>query len=111
MPAEKKRIITSYARLSEDLERLFRQTYPKGYDHEVMPITKPNGETIYVVRLETEDTSYLVKVEVKIGTAGDDDEDNEGGYDTDADTDEMPDDQFSDDEDSDKQGGYDSFDN
>lgn len=76
---ERKRIITSYARLSEELEELFRQTYPNGYMNAVIPITKPNGETFYAVRLETEDTSYLVKVEVYIDS-GDDDEEDETDY-------------------------------
>ncbi|MGP1362390.1 MAG: hypothetical protein ACTTKZ_01730 [Bacteroides sp.] len=62
----KKRIIISYEKLSEELLELFLQTYPHGYAEAAMPVTKPNGEVIYVVRLETEEVSYLVKVDVKI---------------------------------------------
>ena len=76
---ERKRIITSYTRLSEELQELFQQTYPNGYMNAVIPITKPNGETFYAVRLETDDTSYLVKVEVNIDS-GDDDEEDDTDY-------------------------------
>lgn len=82
MPTEKKRIMIAYSRLSEELEELFKQTYPKGYTDAVIPISKPNGETIYAVRLETPDTSYLVKVEVKIDTGDDDDDDSNVDFDS-----------------------------
>ncbi len=71
----KKKIITSYSRLSEELVELFLETYPTGYGHAILPIQKPNGETIYTVRLETEECSYLVKVDVKIDEYSDEDDD------------------------------------
>lgn len=106
MPTEKKRIITSYSKLSEDLERLFKQTYPKGYEHAVVTINKPNGETIYAVRLETDDTSYLVRVEVKIGDFGDDEDDGDyEGEEPDLDGSE----QYGEEEEEDKASGYEAY--
>lgn len=75
MPPLKKKIITSYSRLSDELVELFLETYLNGFSHAIMPIQKPNGETIYTVRLETEEISYLVKVDVKIDEYSDDDDD------------------------------------
>lgn len=109
MATEKKRIITSYARLSEELEELFQLTYPKGYDHAVILITKPSGETFYAVRLETEDTSYLVKVEVKIDLCGDEEDETDDSFEPDSDSIEAPE-QYGDDEESDSLSSYDAYD-
>ena len=76
----KKRILTSYDKLSDELLELFAQTYPHGYRDAVVPVTKPNGETIYAVRIETDEVSYLVRVEVKIDAAGDFDEDENDSF-------------------------------
>ncbi len=65
-PSTKRRIITSYEKLSDELMELFHETYPSGYSTAITPIQKPSGETIYTVRLETEDTSYLVKVSFRV---------------------------------------------
>lgn len=79
----KKRILTSYEKLSDELLELFAQTYPHGYRNAVMPVTKPNGEIIYVVRMETEEVAYLVRVEVKIDVADDYEEEENDSYDND----------------------------
>ena len=76
----KKRILTSYEKLTDELLELFMQTYPSGYGDAVVPITKPNGGSIYVVRLETEDVSYLVRVEVKIDEGGEYEEEENENY-------------------------------
>ncbi len=101
----KKRILTSYERLSEELRELFAQTYPMGYYHAVLPLTKPNGELIYVVRLETPETSYLVKVEVKIDDVGDLEEEENDSYEAENEPLEAAD-QFADDKD-DEESDYD----
>lgn len=109
MAIEKKRIITSYSRLSEELEELFQETYPKGYSHAVISITKPNGETFYAVRLETEEASYLVKVEVNIGNEDEDDDDSDEGYEREGEDIEGSD-QYGDEEESDSNASYASYD-
>ncbi len=69
-PAEnqKKKIAISYANLSDALLEAFKARYPLGYSDAMIRVNKPSGEFFYVVPLETEDTSYLVKVDVKIDT-------------------------------------------
>ena len=68
----KKNLIVSYKNLAEDLKELFKEAYPDGYNNYLQRFVKPNGETIFVVPFETEDTSYMVKFEVKIDPLGED---------------------------------------
>ncbi|MBR1517523.1 MAG: hypothetical protein IJ620_05215 [Bacteroidales bacterium] len=64
----KKKLIISYKNLSDDLKLLFKDAYPDGYKEYIQTIRKPNGEPLFVVPLETDDTSYLVKFDAKIDT-------------------------------------------
>ena len=74
----KKKLIISYKNISEELRELFKETYPDGYQDYLQKTIKPNGEPIFVVPLETEDTSYMIKFDVKIDTGlVDDDLDKE----------------------------------
>lgn len=62
----KKRVAISYANLTPELLEALKAKYPLGYTDEMIRIDKPNGEFFYAVVLETEEISYLVKVNVKI---------------------------------------------
>lgn len=68
----KKNLIVSYKNLTDELKGLFKEAYPDGYDDYMQRFVKPNGETIFVVPFETDDTAYMVKFEVKIDTLGED---------------------------------------
>ena len=68
----KKNLIVSYKNLTDDLKELFKEAYPDGYNNYITRFVKPNGEAIYVVPFETEDTAYMVKFDVKIDTLGED---------------------------------------
>lgn len=68
----KKNLIVSYKNLSEDLKEMFKETYPDGYNNYLKRFVKPNGETIFVVPFETDDTCYMVKFEVRIDPLGED---------------------------------------
>ena len=68
----KKNLIVSYKNLTDDLKELFKETYPDGYNDYLQKFVKPNGEAIFVVPFETDDTVYMVKFEVKIDTLGED---------------------------------------
>ncbi|MDR0789504.1 MAG: hypothetical protein LBO06_01770 [Bacteroidales bacterium] len=63
---DKKHLIVSYYNLTGELQSQFNDCYPTGYADFVQKITKPNGDTIFVVPFETADASYMVKVDVKI---------------------------------------------
>jgi hypothetical protein len=64
----KKKLIISYKNLTDDIRELFKEAYPDGYKDYLQKTIKPNGEAIFVVPLETPDTSYMVKFDVKIDT-------------------------------------------
>lgn len=65
----KKNLIVSYKNLTPELLELLKQTYPEGYKDYIQRFEKPNGETIFVVSIETEDTCYMVKMDVKVDSA------------------------------------------
>lgn len=62
----KKKLIVSYKNLSEELKALFKEAYPDGHKDFIQRTDKPNGEPIFCVPLETEDTTYMIKFEMKI---------------------------------------------
>ncbi|MFI3267405.1 MAG: hypothetical protein R3Y51_01685 [Rikenellaceae bacterium] len=71
------RVVTSYKNLSEELVEALKKKYPTGlYDH-MIRIDKGNGDFFYAVVLDTEETSYLVKIDVKIDDLSDEDDDKD----------------------------------
>lgn len=68
----KKNLIVSYKNLSEELKEKFKEAYPDGYNSYLQRFVKPNGETIFIVPFETDDTNYMVKFEVRIDPLGED---------------------------------------
>ena len=68
----KKNLIVSYKNLADDIKELFKEAYPEGYSDYITKFVKPNGEAIFVVPFETEDTAYMVKFDVKVDTLGED---------------------------------------
>ena len=66
----KKRLVVSYQNLSEELLDALKKRYPNGYGDSVMKINGPNDKVFYAVMLDTTEASYLVKVDVKIDSVG-----------------------------------------
>ena len=77
----KKNLIVSYKNLSEELKEMFKERYPEGYNDYLQRFEKPNGEVIFVVPMETDDTVYMVKFDVKIDTTYTDDDMDKDFYD------------------------------
>ena len=63
---EKKKVIVSYNNLPPNVIEAIKLQYPDGYANYVKKFPKPNNDFFYAITVETEDTSYLVKVNVKI---------------------------------------------
>lgn len=59
---EKKRVITSFNKLNPALKLQWNNTYPDGYDHDIIEVDNPIKGKFKAVFIETEDTIYLVKV-------------------------------------------------
>ncbi len=66
----KKKVIKSLEKLTEDLVELVHQQYPNGYESSITRITNAKREPIFVFPLETEDSTYLVKVPVTKNSDG-----------------------------------------
>lgn len=81
---EKRKLVISYKNLTPELLDIFKQKYPHGYLNHVIKVTKPNNEFFHAITLDTEDSSYLIKVNVKIDTKPKD-EDEEKGFFSDSD--------------------------
>ncbi|MGD9976617.1 MAG: hypothetical protein AB7S54_01620 [Bacteroidales bacterium] len=87
----KKRVVVNYNNLSPELLDMFKKKYPYGYQNYVIKVEKPNGDFFFAVTLDTNEVSYLVKVNVKIDTKiKDEDEEKEffGGMNDEIGTDE-----------------------
>ncbi|MFR9502644.1 MAG: hypothetical protein SNG90_08925 [Rikenellaceae bacterium] len=62
----KKRLVTSFQKLTPEMQAQVKEKYPLGFNDAMMRIDKPNGDFFYAVPFETEDITYLVKIDVKI---------------------------------------------
>lgn len=87
---QKKRVVVSYKNLSAELREEVKKKYPNGYTDSMIRIDKGPGDFFYAIVLETEDTSYLIKVDVKVDDREiDDDKDFFGDEDEIKENDEM----------------------
>ena len=105
-PSAKKRLVTSFNNLAPELQDAVKAAYPLGYTDYMMRIDKPNGDFFFAVPFETEEISYLVKIDVKIDDASTEEEDKDYYDDDLKGADELANDD-SDDEPADDQGDYD----
>ena len=67
----KKRIVTSFDKLTPDIIEAIYKKYPDGWANHVMRVNKPNGEFFHAITIDTAEISYLVKVNVKVDTKSD----------------------------------------
>ena len=76
-PSAKKRLVTSFNNLAPELQDAVKAAYPLGYTDYMMRIDKPNGDFFFAVPFETEEISYLVKIDVKIDDISNEEEDKD----------------------------------
>ena len=76
-PSAKKRLVVSFNNLAPELQEDVKAAYPAGFADFMMRIPKPNGEFFFAVPFETEEISYLVKIDVKIDDASHEEEDRD----------------------------------
>jgi len=76
-PSTKKRLVVSFNNLPTELQEAVKELYPTGYSDVMMRIPKPNGEFFFAVPFETDDISYLVKIDVKIDDSDPEDDDKD----------------------------------
>jgi hypothetical protein len=66
-----KRVITSIEKISSEVLDAIRKKYPDGWSHHVRRISKPNGEFFHGITIDMGDTSYLIRVNVKVDSKSD----------------------------------------
>ena len=76
-PSAKKRLVVSFNNMTPELQEEVKAAYPAGYTDFMMRIDKPNGDFFFAVPFETEEISYLVKIDVKIDDAPTEDDDKD----------------------------------
>ena len=62
---DKPKVVIEYAKLSPELLDLFDETFPTGVTGKTVRYPNSKGEIVPAVRLETESTSYLVKLSTR----------------------------------------------
>jgi DNA-directed RNA polymerase subunit delta len=97
---EKKRKIVDYSNVPENILNKLGELYPNGYENDVIKFPNAKGELVSAVRVETDDTIFLIKVSSQLKQMFDDldieemDFSNEEKDEVDADDDDN-DDQYS----------------
>ena len=71
MATPKKKIIKSLETISDELRDLVNKQYPTGYENSITRIKNAKNEPIFVFPLETDDTTYLIKVPFVKNSEGD----------------------------------------
>lgn len=75
--SNKKRVVVKFQNLPEELQDAVKRQYPMGFTDHMIRIDKGPGDFFYAVMFETEDTSYLVKIDVNVDGQLDDDDDKD----------------------------------
>ena len=73
----KKRVVVSYKNLTPELQEEIKKQYPNGYTDSMLRVDKGPGDFFYAIMLETEEVSYLVKVDVKVDDQVEDEDDKD----------------------------------
>ena len=73
----RKRIVVSFHNLPPDIQDGVKASYPLGCADAMKRVDKPNGDFFYAVPYETDDVSYLVKIDVKIDDLSEDEDDKD----------------------------------
>lgn len=73
----KKRVVVSYKNLSPELQEEIKKQYRNGYTDSMLRVDKGPGDFFYAIMLETEEVSYLVKVDVKVDDQVEDEDDKD----------------------------------
>ena len=68
----KKKVIIHINNIPCEVLDALREKYPDGFMHHVFKVIKPSGDFFHAVTVDTEDSSYLIKVDVKIDNVTED---------------------------------------
>jgi hypothetical protein len=88
---EKKKVIKNIDNISDEVKEAIRTKYPDGWGNHVQRVNKGNNEFFHVITVDTADTSYMIRVNVKVDSVEElekleNQDSNDGGADDDDDT-------------------------
>jgi hypothetical protein len=63
---EKKRVIKNIDTISDEVREAIRAKYPDGWGNHVQRVNKGNNEFFHAITVDTADTSYMIRVNVKV---------------------------------------------
>lgn len=69
---DKLRKIVDYSNVPDDILNKLGEIYPNGYENNIIKFPNAKGELISAVRVETDDTIYLIKVSSQLKQMYDD---------------------------------------
>lgn len=69
---DKKRRIVDYSNVPDDILNKLGEIYPNGYERDIIKFPNAKGELISAVRVETDDTIFLIKVSSQLKQMFDD---------------------------------------
>jgi hypothetical protein len=76
MQGQRKKLIINYSNVTPELMELIRKKYPLGWVNHTIKVRTVGESFFFAITVDTDDTSYLIKVPVKVDTKNDkDDED------------------------------------
>lgn len=86
----KKRVIKNIDNISDEVKEAIREKYPDGWQNVVMRVNKADQSFFHAITVETEDTSYMIKVNVKVDSIEElermENQDDDDSHDDDDDT-------------------------
>ncbi len=62
----KKRVIKNIDKISDEVREAIREKYPEGWHNQVIRVNKGDNTFFHAITVDTEDTSYMIKVNVKV---------------------------------------------
>lgn len=71
---EKKRVIKNMENLTDDVFGILKKTYPDGWSNHIIKVNRGNNQFFHAITLDTHDTTYLIKVNVRIDKITDESE-------------------------------------
>lgn len=76
----KPRVVTSFDKISQELQEQIKLTYPFGFSEELIRFTNKDGESVSALRFESDEKIYLIKMTAtKARQLIEDDDDYEDG--------------------------------
>ena len=69
---DKKRKIVDYSNVPDEILNKLGEIYPNGYDRDIIKFPNAKGEMVSAVRVETNDTIFLIKVSSQLKQMFDD---------------------------------------